>query len=101
MEAGAQGSHFYMGKATGPEGPWEPKFDDPVFLAKLDRFLAAFAARYDGQPWLRYVDIGSIGDRGEGHSWAGSRTEGRFRRTSGSRGPAPEALQALAVGRER
>jgi hypothetical protein len=42
-------------------------------LEKLERFLAAFAARYDQQPWVRYVDIGSIGDWGEGHAWAGSR----------------------------
>jgi hypothetical protein len=74
-EAGAQGGHFRMGEAVGPEGPWEPVWDDPVFLAKLERFLAAFAARYDGQPWVRYVDIGSIGDWGEGHCWAGSRKE--------------------------
>ncbi|MBK9139115.1 MAG: DUF4832 domain-containing protein [Verrucomicrobia bacterium] len=74
-EAGARGGYYRMGKPTGPEGPWEPAFDDPVFLAKLDRFLAAFAARYDGRPWLRYVDVGSVGDWGEGHSWAGSRTE--------------------------
>jgi hypothetical protein len=67
-----------MGQAVGPEGPWEPVFDDPIFLAKLDRFLAAFAARYDGKSWLRYVDIGSIGDWGEGHSWAGSRKECGF-----------------------
>jgi hypothetical protein len=73
MEAGAKGGHYRMGKATGPEGPWEPEFDDPIFLAKLDRFLAAFAARYDAKPWVRYVDVGSIGDWGEGHSWAGSR----------------------------
>jgi hypothetical protein len=73
MEAGAQGGHYSMGKATGPEGPWEPVFDDPVFLVKLDRFLAAFAARYDQKPWVRYVDVGSIGDWGEGHCWAGSR----------------------------
>ena len=78
MEAGAQGGHYRMGQETGPEGPWEPVFDDPIFLAKLDRFLAAFAARYDHQPWLRYVDIGSIGDWGEGHSWAGSRKEVGF-----------------------
>lgn len=77
-EAGAQGGHYRMGKATGPEGPWEPDFVDPIFLAKLDRFLAAFAARYDRQPWLRYLDIGSIGDWGEGHSWAGSRKECGF-----------------------
>ncbi len=74
MEAGAKGGHFRMGQAVGPDGPWEPAFDDPVFLAKLDRFLAAFAARYDTKPWLRYLDIGSIGDWGEGHCWAGSRT---------------------------
>jgi len=78
MEAGAQGGHYRMGKATGPEGPWEPAFDDPVFLAKLDRFLAAFAARYDGKPWLRYLDVGSIGDWGEGHCWAGSRKDLSF-----------------------
>lgn len=78
MEAGAQGGYYRMGKAVGPDGPWEPVFDDPIFLAKLDRFLAAFAARYDGKPWLRYVDIGSIGDWGEGHTWAGSRRECGF-----------------------
>jgi hypothetical protein len=77
-DAGAQGGFYRMGQPTGPDGPWEPVFDDPIFLAKLDRFLAAFAARYDHQPWLRYVDIGSIGDWGEGHSWAGSRKEVGF-----------------------
>lgn len=75
MEAGAKGGHWLMGKAAGPEGPWEPDYGDPVFLAKLDAFLAAFAARYDGKPWLRYVDVGSIGDWGEGHAWGGSRKE--------------------------
>ena len=74
-EAGAKGGHYLMGKPTRPEGPWEPDYGDPVFLEKLDRFLAAFASRYDGKPWLRYLDIGSIGDWGEGHSWGGSRTE--------------------------
>lgn len=78
QEAGAQGGFYRLGQPTGPDGPWEPVFDDPIFLAKLDRFLAAFAARYDPQPWLRYVDIGSIGDWGEGHTWAGSRTEVGF-----------------------
>jgi hypothetical protein len=79
MEAGAQGGHYLMGKATGPEGPWEPVYDDPIFLAKLDRFLAAFATRYDSKPWLRYVDVGSIGDWGEGHAWGGSRKECGFK----------------------
>lgn len=77
-EAGAQGGFYRMGQPTGPDGPWEPVFDDPIFLDKLDRFLDAFAARYDHRPWVRYVDIGSIGDWGEGHSWAGSRKEVGF-----------------------
>lgn len=73
-EAGAKGGYWLRGKQTGPEGPWEPVYDDPVFLAKLGNFLRAFGARYDGKPWLRYVDIGSIGDWGEGHTSSGSRT---------------------------
>jgi hypothetical protein len=77
-EAGAQGGHYRNGETVGPDGPWEPVWDDPVFFAKLDRFLAAFAARYDRQPWVRYVDIGSIGDWGEGHCWAGSRKDLSF-----------------------
>jgi hypothetical protein len=75
MEAGAKGGYYLRGEKTGPEGPWEPVFDDPVFLEKLENFLRAFGRRYDGKPWLRYVDIGSIGDWGEGHTWSGSRTK--------------------------
>ncbi|MCX6934333.1 MAG: DUF4832 domain-containing protein [Verrucomicrobia bacterium] len=71
--AGAQGGFYRRGEVVGPDGPWEPVFDDPVFLEKLERFLAAFAARYDDKPWVRYVDIGSIGDWGEGHTASGSR----------------------------
>ncbi len=73
MEAGAKGGYYLKGQETGPEGPWEPVFDDPVYLQKLENFLKAFAARYDGKAWLRYVDIGSIGDWGEGHTHSGSR----------------------------
>ncbi len=72
QDAGARGGHYRRGKPEGPDAPWEPVYDDPVFLAKLENFLAAFAARYDGQPWLRYVDIGSVGDWGEGHTSSGS-----------------------------
>jgi hypothetical protein len=77
-EAGAQGGYYRMGKVAGSDGPWEVDYADPIFLAKLDKFLAAFAARYDGKPWLRYMDIGSIGDWGEGHCWAGSRKDLSF-----------------------
>jgi hypothetical protein len=72
-EAGAKGGFYRDGQKVGPDGPWEPVFDDPVFLEKLDNFLRAFAERYDGKPWVRYVDVGSIGDWGEGHLHSGSR----------------------------
>ncbi len=75
MEAGAKGDYYRRGEKVGPDGPWEPIFDDPIYLEKLENFLRAFAARYDGKPWLRYVDIGSIGDWGEGHTSSGSRLE--------------------------
>ncbi|MEO6289063.1 MAG: DUF4832 domain-containing protein, partial [Ginsengibacter sp.] len=47
---------------------WAPDYGDPIFLAKLENFHKAFAARYDGKPWVEYVDIGSIGEWGEGHT---------------------------------
>ncbi|MCP4609670.1 MAG: DUF4832 domain-containing protein [Planctomycetes bacterium] len=78
VEAGAKGGFYRSGKKVGPDGPWEPVFDDPVFVEKLENFLRAFARRYDGKPWLRYVDIGSIGDWGEGHTHSGSRLEYGF-----------------------
>jgi hypothetical protein len=47
---------------------WAPDYGDPVFLDKLEQFHKAFAVRYDGKPWLEYIDIGSIGEWGEGHT---------------------------------
>lgn len=47
---------------------WTPDWDDPVYLEKLDNFHRAFAKKYDGKPWVRYIDVGSIGEWGEGHT---------------------------------
>ena len=68
-EAGAKGIWF-EGTAGDPDSPrrWEPTYDDPVFLAKLENFLHAFAARYDGDPSVAFVDVGSFGLFGEGHT---------------------------------
>ena len=73
-DAGAKGYNFRPGKGVEPDGPfWEPDFDDPVFLAKLDRFLAAMAGRYNGREEVAFVDVGSLGVWGEGHTWASTR----------------------------
>jgi hypothetical protein len=63
-EAGAKGTTT---EAWGVSS-WTPVWDDPVYLAKLDNFHRAFAARYDHEQWVRYIDIGSIGEWGEGHT---------------------------------
>jgi Domain of unknown function (DUF4832) len=58
-DAGAKG--YDLGKC------WEPDYDDPVYLAKLDRFLAALGERYDDNPNVAFVDVGTLGIWGEGH----------------------------------
>ena len=47
---------------------WQPRYDDPIFLKHLDDFLAAAARRYDGKPHVAWVDVGSFGIWGEGHT---------------------------------
>jgi len=68
-KAGAKGVRWNLLKGPAPDGRyWDPDYLDPVFLDKLDRFLAAFAARYDGNPDVAFIDIGSFGLYGEGHT---------------------------------
>lgn len=50
----------------------EPDYGDPVFLQKLDAFLAKCAEKFDNDPRLEYLDIGSFGTWGEGHTSSGS-----------------------------
>ena len=71
-DAGAKGIDFEFGKGPRPNRPlWEPDYLDPVVLAKLDHFLAALARRYDGNPNVAFIDIGSFGMWGEGHTGFG------------------------------
>lgn len=70
--AGARGG-FYKAAPDWGENAWEPEWDDPVFLKHLEAFLGELGRRYDGKEWLEFVDIGSIGDWGEGHTHFGSK----------------------------
>ena len=73
-KAGAKGVFWDYGKGVSEAGAfWDPDFADPVFLEKLEQFLKAMAARYDGNPDVAFVDIGSYGLWGEGHTGASSR----------------------------
>ncbi len=71
--AGAKGVFYEWGKGPKPDGPlWDPDFADPVFLAKLENFLRAVADRYDGRPQVAFLDIGTYGMWGEGHTGGSS-----------------------------
>lgn len=75
-DAGARGVEFEFGQGPKPGGPlWDPDYLDPVFLAKLDNFLVALARRYDGNPNVAFIDIGSFGMWGEGHTGFSSRLD--------------------------
>ncbi|MFA5190911.1 MAG: beta-galactosidase, partial [Verrucomicrobiia bacterium] len=68
-DAGAKGIYYRSGQKYNTDAElWDPIFDDPVFLEKLDHFLAAMAKRYNGNPNVAFVDIGSFGLWGEGHT---------------------------------
>jgi hypothetical protein len=72
-KAGAKGRNFAVGVGPVADGPlWDPDFNDPIFLAKLENFLRAMAARYDGNPNVAFIDVGSYGLWGEGHTVASS-----------------------------
>lgn len=48
---------------TGPD-----YYDNPMFLKEMKEFIQEFARRYDGNPYLAFVDIGSVGQWGEWHT---------------------------------
>ena len=74
QDAGAKGVDFNFGKGPTPGGAlWDPDYLDPVFLEKLEKFLAAMARRYDGNPSVAFIDVGSFGMWGEGHTGGSSR----------------------------
>jgi hypothetical protein len=85
-DAGARGYNIDAGgqfptrsRITTEKGhTWEPAYDDPVFLEKLENFLMVMAERYDNNPNVAFMDIGSYGTWGEGHTVHASRIDYPF-----------------------
>jgi len=72
-KAGAKGYFYNFGKGVSDNGgTWDPEFADPIFLQKLETFLKAMAARYNGNPNVAFIDVGTYGLWGEGHTGASS-----------------------------
>lgn len=73
-DAGAKGVEYEWAKGPREGGPlWDPDFIDPVFLQKLEHFLSVMARRYDGNPNVAFIDVGTFGMWGEGHTGGSSR----------------------------
>lgn len=47
---------------------FEPDYDDPVFLEKVENFVRIMGNRYDGNSNVAFVDVGHYGMWGEGHT---------------------------------
>lgn len=50
----------------------EPVYSDEVYLEKLSRFMEEYGRHYNGHPLVDYIDFGSFGTWGEGHTGFGS-----------------------------
>ncbi len=73
FKAGAKSVSFNMGTGPSADGSLvDPIFDDRIFLKKLEAFLMAAGARYDQNPNVEFVDVGSFGLWGEGHTMMSS-----------------------------
>ena len=74
QDAGAVGYHYQFGQGRSERSdlPWDPKFDDPVFLEKLENFLRVMGQRYNGNPNVAFIDVGTYGLWGEGHTFMSS-----------------------------
>ncbi len=72
-KAGAKGTFYHFGKGrVESSDTWDPFFDNPVYLQKLDAFMSALARRYDGNPNVEFMDVGTYGMWGEGHTFMSS-----------------------------
>jgi hypothetical protein len=73
-DAGAKGVRFIHREGPSENGPlWDPDYMDPVFKEKLENLIRALADRYDGNPNVAFIDIGTFGMWGEGHTGYSSR----------------------------
>ena len=55
----------------------EPDYADPIYTQRHGEFLAALGKRYDGDPNVEFLDIGSYGVWGEWHTTHPIPVEGR------------------------
>lgn len=65
-EAGAEGFYSQTGSAT----VWSPYCDDPIFQEKYEKFIKAFAEKFDNSDVVDFIDGYGLGKWGESHAVA-------------------------------
>ena len=73
FDAGCKGHEYLRGGDDPTSGGKrltriEPDYNDPIYLAKHREFIAALGKRYNGNPDVEFLDIGSYGIWGEWHT---------------------------------
>lgn len=73
FDAGCKGHDYLRGGDDPTSGGKritriEPEYSDPLYLESHARFIKALGARYDGSPYIEFLDIGSYGIWGEWHT---------------------------------
>ncbi len=78
VDAGAKGTMIPVAPPrsalipAAPEPKFEPDYGDPIFLEKLENFIAECGRKLDNDPRVEFVDVGTFGTYGEGHTSSGS-----------------------------
>ena len=76
-DKGCPGKRFTIRLGPRPDGHcWEPDYLSPIYLEHLERLVKKLAERYDGNENVAFIDIGTYGLWGEGHT-KGSRRDSR------------------------
>ncbi|MCQ2430291.1 MAG: DUF4832 domain-containing protein [Clostridia bacterium] len=57
-----------------PGGRLEPDYGDPIYLEALSRFMEEAGKKFNNDPRVELVDVGTFGTWGEGHGGNGSDT---------------------------
>lgn len=65
-----EGTNAFTG---GPDKSWFPDYGDPIYMEKLENFMKEYSRKYNGHPQIEFIDIGTYGVFGEGHSPEGSK----------------------------
>jgi hypothetical protein len=85
FDLGCKSAEYLRGGDGSPDGGREripriePNYEDPIYVAKHGAFLRELGKRYDGNPTLEFLDIGSYGIWGEWHTTHPASPEGRRR----------------------